>query len=108
MCRATVDHNLMRKTLIKELQTFIKISGFTTVTSIYFGGGKSLYCTVRTIIYGNNTYIKWGLVEGTPSLAEPATIHAVVNEVAKLCHLPAHAEIDLEANPSSARQSVLR
>jgi len=48
------------------------------------------------------------LAEGTPSLAEPATIHAVINEVAKLCRLPANAEIDLEANPTSAGQSVLR
>ena len=46
--------------------------------------------------------------EGTPSLAEPATIQAVINEVAKLCYLPANAEIDLEANPSSARRSILR
>lgn len=81
--RAGIDHNLMRKALIKELRTFIKMSGFATVTSIYFGGG-------------------------TPSLAEPATIQAVIDEVAKLCHLPANAEIDLEANPSSAGQSVLR
>ena len=39
-CRAAIDHNLMKKTLIKELRTFIKMSGFATVTSIYFGGGK--------------------------------------------------------------------
>ena len=48
------------------------------------------------------------LVEGTPSLAEPATIHAVIDEVAKLCHLPANAEIDLEANPTSAGESALK
>ena len=47
-------------------------------------------------------------VEGTPSLAEPATIHAVINEVASLCHLPTNAEIDLEANPTSAGRSVLK
>ena len=39
-CRATIDHSLMRKALITELRTFVKMSGFTTVTSIYFGGGK--------------------------------------------------------------------
>ena len=55
-----------------------------------------------------NLYCLNLLAQGTPSLAEPATIHAVINEVAKLCHLPANAEIDLEANPSSAGQSVLR
>ena len=46
--------------------------------------------------------------EGTPSLAKPATIEAVIDEVAKLCHLPTNAEIDLEANPSSASESILR
>ena len=45
--------------------------------------------------------------EGTPSLAEPATIQAVIDEVARLCHLPASAEIDLEANPSSAGKSII-
>ena len=37
------------------------------------------------------------LAHGTPSLAEPATIHAVINEVTKVYYLPANAEIDLEA-----------
>ena len=46
--------------------------------------------------------------EGTPSLAKPATIQAVIDEVAKLCHLPASAEMDLEANPSSASQAILK
>ena len=39
-CRAVIDHDLMEKVLIKELGTFIKMSGFDTVTSIYFGGGE--------------------------------------------------------------------
>ena len=46
--------------------------------------------------------------EGTPSLAKPATIQAVIDKVAKLCHLPTNAEIDLEANPSSASQPILK
>ncbi|XP_065898861.1 radical S-adenosyl methionine domain-containing protein 1, mitochondrial-like isoform X2 [Dysidea avara] len=81
--RDNVDHSLMRKALITELRTFIDMSGFHTVTSIFFGGG-------------------------TPSLAAPSTIHAVINEVAKLCHLPTSAEINLEANPTSSGQSVLK
>ena len=50
MYRASIDHNLMRKTLVTELRTFIKMSGFTTVTSIYFGGGeyKTLILLDRT------------------------------------------------------------
>ena len=37
------------------------------------------------------------LAQGTPSLAEPATIHAVINEVTKVYYFRANAEIDLEA-----------
>ena len=37
------------------------------------------------------------LAQGTPSLAEPATIRAAINEVTKVCYLPANPEIDLEA-----------
>lgn len=48
-----------------------------SVTSVFFGGG-------------------------TPSLASPRTITAVLEAVAGAAHLPAGAEVTLEANPSSA------
>uniref|UniRef100_A0A8B9N9W8 Radical SAM core domain-containing protein n=1 Tax=Accipiter nisus TaxID=211598 RepID=A0A8B9N9W8_9AVES len=48
-----------------------------SVTSVFFGGG-------------------------TPSLASPRTIAAVLEAVAGAAHLPAGAEVTLEANPSSA------
>ncbi|NXR04583.1 RSAD1 protein, partial [Sagittarius serpentarius] len=48
-----------------------------SVTSVFFGGG-------------------------TPSLASPHTIAAVLEAVAGAAHLPAGAEVTLEANPSSA------
>lgn len=37
----------MRKALVKELRTFIKMSGFDTVTSIYFGGGKHIIMIIQ-------------------------------------------------------------
>ena len=40
LCRAVIDRDLMKKALIKEFGTFIKMSGFDTVTSIYVGGGE--------------------------------------------------------------------
>ncbi|NXY77035.1 RSAD1 protein, partial [Glareola pratincola] len=48
-----------------------------SVTSVFFGGG-------------------------TPSLASPRTVAAVLEAVAGAAHLPAGAEVTLEANPGSA------
>lgn len=53
-----------------------------SVTSVFFGGG-------------------------TPSLASPGTIAAVLEAVAGAAHLPAGAEVTLEANPSSTSTSRL-
>lgn len=44
---------------------------------------------------------------GTPSLASPGTVAAVLEAVAGAAHLPAAAEVTLEANPSSASTSRL-
>ncbi len=38
---------------------------------------------------------------GTPSLMQPATVAALIDAVARLWHLPAGAEVTLEANPGS-------
>lgn len=53
-----------------------------SVTSVFFGGG-------------------------TPSLASPHTIAAVLEAAAEAAHLPAGAEVTLEANPSSASPARL-
>ena len=45
---------------------------------------------------------------GTPSLAEPATISAVLCSVNRLCSLDGVAEITLEANPTSVETAKLR
>ncbi|NXS23679.1 RSAD1 protein, partial [Mystacornis crossleyi] len=44
---------------------------------------------------------------GTPSLASPGTVEAVLEAVAAAAHLPAGAEVTLEANPSSTSTSRL-
>lgn len=48
--------------------------------------------TIRTIFFGG----------GTPSLMEPQTVGRFLNEIAQLWSLDSHAEISLEANPTSS------
>lgn len=45
---------------------------------------------------------------GTPSLAKPSTIEAVINAVADNTLLHSDAEINLEANPTSTELEKLR
>lgn len=44
---------------------------------------------------------------GTPSLASPSTVAAVLEAVDQAAHLPADSEVTLEANPTSAPGSRL-
>ncbi|NXU45319.1 RSAD1 protein, partial [Drymodes brunneopygia] len=77
-----VDEAAMRACLVREAQTLLRLSQVHSVTSVFFGGG-------------------------TPSLASPATVAAVLEAVAGAAHLPADAEVTLEANPSSTSTSRL-
>ncbi|KAK4811822.1 hypothetical protein QYF61_010324 [Mycteria americana] len=72
-----VDEAAVRACLVREARTLLHLSQVRSVTSVFFGGG-------------------------TPSLASPHTIAAVLEAVAGAAHLPAAAEVTLEANPSSA------
>ncbi|KAM7089037.1 LOW QUALITY PROTEIN: radical S-adenosyl methionine domain-containing protein 1, mitochondrial [Ciconia maguari] len=72
-----VDEAAVRACLVWEARTLLHLSQVRSVTSIFFGGG-------------------------TPSLASPHTVAAVLEAVAGAAHLPAAAEVTLEANPSSA------
>ncbi|NXF49390.1 RSAD1 protein, partial [Oceanites oceanicus] len=72
-----VDEASMRACLVREARTLLRLSQVQSITSVFFGGG-------------------------TPSLASPRTIAAVLEAVAGAAHLPAGAEVTLEANPSSA------
>ncbi|XP_037349795.1 radical S-adenosyl methionine domain-containing protein 1, mitochondrial isoform X2 [Talpa occidentalis] len=72
----------MRSCLVTEAQTLLRLSGVQRVESVFFGGG-------------------------TPSLASPHTVAAVLEAVAQAVHLPADTEVTLEANPTSASGSRL-
>lgn len=61
---------------LSEIRAVRQEIGLRTVSSIFFGGG-------------------------TPSLMEPATVAAILNEIANCWHVAAGAEITLEANPTS-------
>jgi len=74
--RDSVDHDRWRKGLLTELRHYAGRTPGRTVTSIFFGGG-------------------------TPSLMEPATVAAVIDEAARLWPMAQDVEITLEANPSS-------
>ncbi|NXY00195.1 RSAD1 protein, partial [Centropus bengalensis] len=56
-----------------------------------------LPCSITSVFFGG----------GTPSLASPGTIAAVLEAVAGAAHLPTSAEVTLEANPSSASAARL-
>ncbi|NXC52938.1 RSAD1 protein, partial [Aleadryas rufinucha] len=77
-----VDEAAVRACLVREAQTLLRLSQVHSVSSVFFGGG-------------------------TPSLASPGTVAAVLEAVAAAAHLPAGAEVTLEANPSSTSASRL-
>ncbi|NXG69240.1 RSAD1 protein, partial [Baryphthengus martii] len=77
-----VDEAAVGACLVREARTLIRLSQVHSITSVFFGGG-------------------------TPSLASPRTIAAVLEAIAGAAHLPAGAEVTLEANPSSTGTSRL-
>ncbi|KAM8992171.1 LOW QUALITY PROTEIN: radical S-adenosyl methionine domain-containing protein 1, mitochondrial [Ara ararauna] len=77
-----VDEAAVRACLVQEARTLLRLSQVKSITSVFFGGG-------------------------TPSLASPGTIAAVLEAVAGAAHLPAGAEVTLEANPSSTTTQCL-
>ncbi|NXL94811.1 RSAD1 protein, partial [Alectura lathami] len=77
-----VDEAAVRACLVRETQTLLRLGQVQRVTSVFFGGG-------------------------TPSLASPRTIAAVLEAAAGASHLPAGTEVTLEANPSSTNPSRL-
>ncbi|XP_069807889.1 radical S-adenosyl methionine domain-containing protein 1, mitochondrial [Dendropsophus ebraccatus] len=77
------NEEAIRSCLVQEAETLIQLSQVRRVTSVFFGGG-------------------------TPSLASPSTIDAVLKTISKNAYLPQDAEISLEANPTSFRKSKLQ
>jgi len=74
--RASIDEAGWRNALLADLRHEAALTEGATVVSIFFGGG-------------------------TPSLMNPATTGAVIDEVAKLWPVAPGLEITLEANPTS-------
>ncbi|NWR66288.1 RSAD1 protein, partial [Bucorvus abyssinicus] len=77
-----LDEAAVGACLVREARTLLRLSQVQSITSVFFGGG-------------------------TPSLASPRTIAAVLEAVAGAVHLPTSAEVTLEANPTSASTSHL-
>lgn len=76
------NNDAMTKCLQKETQTLVNLSQVSSITSVFFGGG-------------------------TPSLAPPSTIAAVLKSVSQNAHVPVNAEVTLEVNPTPAGLSKL-
>ncbi|XP_023684932.2 radical S-adenosyl methionine domain-containing protein 1, mitochondrial [Paramormyrops kingsleyae] len=70
-----VNHAEMRACLQLETEALLRVSQVSRITSVFFGGG-------------------------TPSLAPPSTIAAILETVARRADLPVDAEVTLEINPT--------
>ncbi len=81
--RERINHPDWRDAYLREMRFYSEKTGVRQIESIFFGGG-------------------------TPSLMEPETVAAIINEADKLWGLPATAEITLEANPTSVEAEKLR
>lgn len=81
--RESVDHARWRAALLRELAYEAALTAGQPVVSIFFGGG-------------------------TPSLMEPATVAAIINEVARLWPMTEDIEITLEANPGSVEAAKFK
>lgn len=81
--RESVDHDRWRQALLKELAYEAVLTPGREVVSIFFGGG-------------------------TPSLMEPATVAAIIDEVARLWPMTRDVEITLEANPGSVEAAKFK
>ena len=79
----TVDHTAWRKALVAEMRHMRVLTGPRRVDTVFFGGG-------------------------TPSLMEPATVAALIDEAEALWGLSEGVEINLEANPTSAEAGNFR
>lgn len=80
---APVEQAAFAAAFQRETAHMAAITGPRTVTSIFLGGG-------------------------TPSLMEPATLDAILDEIAKQWTVPSGIEITLEANPASADATRFR
>jgi putative oxygen-independent coproporphyrinogen III oxidase len=73
---AAIDEDRFAKAFLREIETTASRTGGREVTSIFLGGG-------------------------TPSLMRPQTVAAILDAIAKHWRVAPHAEVTLEANPTS-------
>lgn len=104
----------MRDCLVTEARTLLRLSGVQrsvlgTVDKVMEVGGEDTTGDVpRGLFPGFMSLSSSSRVEsvffggGTPSLASPHTVAAVLEAVAQEVYLPADSEVTLEANPTSA------
>ena len=71
-----IDEDRFAKAFLREIETTASRTGGREVTSIFLGGG-------------------------TPSLMRPQTVAAILDAIAKHWRVAPHAEVTLEANPTS-------
>ena len=71
-----VDHTRMRRCLVLETETLLKKLSVSQIQSIYFGGG-------------------------TPSIAEPLTLEAVIDKASSKLPFCKNVEVSLEVNPTT-------
>jgi oxygen-independent coproporphyrinogen-3 oxidase len=81
--RESVDHAAWSDALTAELRHYAAMIPGRTVESVFFGGG-------------------------TPSLMEPETVQAVLDQIVKSWRVKNHLEVTLEANPTSAEAGKFR
>ena len=81
--RERINHPEWRKAYLDEMRFYREKTGPRQIKSIFFGGG-------------------------TPSLMEPETVAAIIQEADALWGLPPSTEITLEANPTSVEAEKLR
>ncbi|XP_062264765.1 radical S-adenosyl methionine domain-containing protein 1, mitochondrial isoform X1 [Platichthys flesus] len=77
------NHHIMTECLQREAETLLQLSQASSITSVFFGGG-------------------------TPSLAQPSTIAAILETVSRQATLSDEAEVTLEVNPTPAARSKLK
>lgn len=105
------EEEAVRGCLVTEARTLLQISGVRRwvlglcehLGVVWFGGLPGVSPSppfahrVESVFFGG----------GTPSLASPHTVAAVLEAVAATAYLPADCEVTLEANPTSASGSRL-
>ncbi|XP_077590771.1 radical S-adenosyl methionine domain-containing protein 1, mitochondrial [Stigmatopora nigra] len=77
------NNHIVSQCLQKEVETLLQLSQVSCITSVFFGGG-------------------------TPSLAHPITVSAILDAVSRHSSLADQIEVSLEVNPTSGGMAKLK